>query len=589
MILAVTERQSHCTGSLCRLKHAFLLAIVAVAPQAAAQEPFRDSVLRRDITQLVASGRTADAIQRAQTALRENPADAGVRGEYIDLHLALAREWLSQRRFDDCLAATDAILAVQPDHHQALEIRQAINSARAAAAQQTPEITRLLRLELFETALERIQEVRTLRPDLAGVLATHERTAWLGAAEDHYFAGNFNEALALYEHVWSLDPGSREVSARWLLSLALVLSESDGGRAIEPDVAARLRERFTTVQARAEQPCVGHAIVGLLAEREARLIDAGQAYAAALDSRWQLPPVDRRRAAVADLRRQVVERLRGLYDATRGRVRDGAWQIALPGDWNHRQSAHFDVYARNDLVAERLAEAAEFHFIGLSDWLNTSDAHDWSPRCELRIHATLADLRENTGARGATHALTQTRRQGDRVLLRQINLVQDDPDLLASTLPHELTHILLAGRQLGDELPRALEEGLALQAESPARRLQIRRVLPPTAPAPAEILAVDSLPADELAFYARCDALTTLLLRRAAAADVAGTGPSPVSTVLRAFEHGCTGEWWKVFGWDSAAAMRADWHAWYESRREPPRMPLMFLAQPSKPNRDNGD
>jgi hypothetical protein len=152
-----------------------------------------------------------------------------------------------------------------------------------------------------------------------------------------------------------------------------------------------------------------------------------------------------------------------------------------------------------------------------------------------------------------------------------------------------LTHILLANTHQGGRLPRALDEGLALQAESPARRLQFRRLLPPTAPTPAELLTVTSMPPDELTFYARCDALTILMLRQAATADVGGADSSPVITVLRAFKNGYTREWWKALGWDSERAMRTDWHAWYEAHRNPPRMPLMFLAQPPKPDRDTND
>jgi hypothetical protein len=143
---------------------------------------------------LAGSARKRRAAARAHPADRvrrdrAGPGDFSVRHEYVKLHLALARDWLSQRRLDDCLTAVGAVLAVEPEHSAALEIRAEVLAARERAARQTPEIDRLLRLELFETALERIGEVKALRPDLAKSLAGRERVAWRGAADDHYFGG----------------------------------------------------------------------------------------------------------------------------------------------------------------------------------------------------------------------------------------------------------------------------------------------------------------------------------------------------------------------------------------------------------------
>ncbi len=589
MILAVTKRQSHCTAFTCWLKHTILLLLAATGPLAAAQpERPGQPALRREITALLESGRPEEAIQRVQTALRQAPDDAGVREEYVALHLALARKWLSQTRFDDCLAAVAAILAVQPQHEPALSIQREVLAARQRAAQQAPEIDRLLRLELFEAALERIHETAALRPDLAATLAARERSAYLGAADDHYLARNFNEAFALYEHVLSAAADlSADVSLRWSIALALALLESDSGESFDPDAAERLLARVADALRPSRDPLVGSAVRGLLAERSGQHLEAGRAYAEALVVRWQLPPADQRRAAVARLRQQAAERLRALYDTTRSRRRAGAWQVVLSGVWKHRETEHFDVYARNDLVAERVAEAAEFHFAGLSAWLETARTGPWEPGCELRVHATLEDLRQAIGTNGVTRALTQTRVQGDRVLLRRMNLFQDDPWLLGSTLPHELSHLLLADAHRDAQLPLALDEGLALQAEPAARRLQFRRLLGAYGPSPTDLLTATRIPADQLTFYARCDALTSLLLHQAGLASAVGPERSPVGTVLRTFRDGYTPEWRKTLGWETEQALLKDWAAWYAARRDPPRMPLMILAQP--PAQEKGD
>ena len=46
--------------------------------------------------------------------------------------------------------------------------------------------------------------------------------------------------------------------------------------------------------------------------------------------------------------------------------------------------------------------------------------------------------------------------------------------------------------------------------------------------------------------------------------------------------------WWKTLGWESEQALRRDWAGWYETRRQPPRMPLMILADPPTRPRNGG-
>ncbi|MFQ5804860.1 MAG: tetratricopeptide repeat protein [Phycisphaerae bacterium] len=591
MILAATERQSHCTALGCRLKRITLLLLATTAAAAATAQHERpgDAALRRELARLLETGQTERAVERVQAALRQAPEDARVRHEYVTLHLALARNWLSQQRFDDCLAAVEAILAVQADHEPARAIRRQLSAARERAAKQLPDIDQLLRLELFESALERIREVKALRPDLAPTLAGRERAAWLGAADDHFLARNFNEAFALYEHLLSLAPTAQaDVRLRWSISLALALSESDFAEPFDPESAERLLARVADEPSPAQGPLVGLAIRALLAERAGRQLEAGRTYAEALGVGWQLPPADQRLIAVARLRQQVVERLRVLYDANSSRRRDGAWQIVLPGVWKHRQTQHFHVYARNDLVAERVAEAAEFHLAGLADWLGVAHPGDWEPRCELRIHATLENLHQATGTRGDTRTLTRTRFQGERVLLRRTDLWQDDRWLLGSTLPHELAHLLPADTHRDAQLPLALEEGLALQAEPPARRLQLRRLLGASPPNPADLLRATRIPVDRLTFHARCDALTSLLLQRAGLTSADRSEAAAIAGVLRTFRAGYTPQWWKAFGWETEQTLLKDWFAWHEAWRHPPRMPLMILARPAGQDRGDG-
>ena len=573
-------------------KLARLATVILLAPAVLGQtvDPPGNPALRAELTGLLRAGTPEAAVRHAQAALKKSPDDPGVRHEYVTLHLALARNWLAQHRYDACLTALQAILAAEPDHEQALALRRQIRAAHTDADSCADQLDQLLRLELFEAALDRAKALKSLRPDLAQTLAAPERAAWLGTADDHYLARNFNEAFALYEQVLAGRPDApADVHTRWALSLALALSESDFSQAMDPNAAGRLLARAIDVLRKTDEPAISLIIGGLLAERAGQLLDAGRTYAEALGTPWKLPPADRRRETIAGLRRRAVRRLRGLYKTTPTHRREGLWIIALPNVWKQQQTPHFDVYARNDLIADRVAEALEYHYPRLANWLGVPTAETWEPRLEVRVHATQQDLHDSTATSGITFAVSRTRLRGDRVILRKLEVFQADPWLLGSTLPHELTHALLADAYRRATPPLAIDEGLALQAEPPARRLMYRRRLSGPLPSPGGLLTARGLPADVERFYARCDALTGWLLDRQGQRLSVAQESSPIPTLLAAFQAGLKTDWWTSFGWEAEPAMRADWQVWFAARRDPPRMPLMILVEPSPEHRKDAE
>lgn len=585
MLPRTRYKLSYSTVLLAALNLPVVLALLAAAAHAQGTRPAGSPVLQEELTKLIAAGRPEEAVRRAQQALCERPGDVGVRTEYVDLHLALARLWLAQRRFADCLTALDAIRAVAPQHPQASRMFDELRAARERAGAQITEIDRLLRLELFEPALDRIKDTKVLRPDLVEALQDRERAAWRGAADDHYLARNFNEAFALYESLLASDPNASEpVHSRWAVSLALALAGGDFSAASDANTTGRLLARAIDVLGKTREPILGKIIGGLLAERAGQLVDAGRTYCEALGVAWELPPADRRRAAIRRLREQVTVRAEELYRDTPVERRDGFWAIALPDVWKQRQTPHFDVYARNDLVAEHAAEAAEYHFAGIGKWLGTA-VPEWEPRCEIRVHATREELHRATGTTGITFAVSHTQLQGDRVLSRKLDVFQADPWLLSSTLPHELAHLLVAETRRQAAPPLAVDEGVALQAEPPARWLMYRLRLGVEPPDPAALLAAAQLPADVESFYAESATLVNWMLDQLGGQSTGGANVSPVPRLLDVFRDGVPADWGRQLGFDGEATMSKAWTVWYNARRAPYRMPLMILVEPAAEHR----
>ncbi|MCG3128155.1 MAG: hypothetical protein CHACPFDD_03031 [Phycisphaerae bacterium] len=577
------------------LKAGLLLA--AVAAIAVATPPAQENGLRGRLERLVSSGQTAEAVRLVQSELQAHPDDPGVRREYVDLHMTLARAWLDQRMFAECRAALDAVRRAEPRHAGAAALQNALASASADAPGRIGDVDRLLRLELFDAALDLAREIVALRPDLSAALRPRERAAWLGAADDHYLARNFNESFALYEKLLTLDPGAgADVHSRWAVSLALALGESADDPPLSQDAAGRLLARAIDVLRRTNEPVLGQIIGGLCAERGGQLVEAGRAYAQALGVAFELPAAEQRKPAVARLRRDALERARGLYDAIRPHRRDGAWAAALGDVWKQKRSAHFDVFARSELIAERVADALEHHLPRVEEWLGAAAGRGAPPRCEVRVYRDLDELERATGATGAARAVTHTKLRGAEIVSRTMNVYQADPWLLAGTLPHELVHVVVAERfaslhdapatqeavarrsvEPADATARprlALDEGLAIQVEPAARRLQYRRLLDAPRPALATLLAAERIDGDEGAFYARSAALVELLLKRGTTRDVLALAAAPPDDT-----------WTAAFGWESASAAAGDWRRHCDSARRPPRMPLMILTEPSAEHR----
>jgi len=558
---------------------AISLALLVSVTLPAAQDQAASGALREELAALLRSGRIDQAIGRAQAALKRAPDDPLVQNEYITLHLSLARMWFGRSRFDDCLSALSAVEALQPKNEAARSLRKSVSDARKTASARLPEVERWIRIERFETALDLAKEIQRIRPDLAARLASPRRAATLGAADDHYLARNAHEAFALYEQVLALTVApAPEVATRWGISLGLALAESDN-RPNDVATIQRLRKRLNDV-IRAAGDRVGFDLVrALLLEASGRDLDARHAYAEALEQNPRASATTQGARTLAALHASAIEKLHELHDQNRPQRRGELWRIVLPDVWKHRQTAHFDVYARNDLIAQRIAEAAEEHLTRINAWLGADPIDHWTPRCELRVHATLDELHAATKTTGITRAVTRTQLQGKQVLLRKVELFQDDDWLIGGTLPHELTHVLLAEAHRSPEFPTAIDEGLALQAEPPARRLQFRRYLAADGPSLAALLALRGPAPNELSFYAECDAVTTLLLSRAA--RVSESAHTPAASVSAAFAGGRSADWFRRFGFESEKDEQRVWGEWRAARRNAPRMPLLIRGAPT--------
>jgi hypothetical protein len=195
----------------------------------------------------------------------------------------------------------------------------------------------------------------------------------------------------------------------------------------------------------------------------------------------------------------------------------------IRGDRQVATSANFRVTNRHGgHDARQIAQRCEQWRASLQGYWCEEPASPWSPRCEVVVHANQASYLAAVGAGagqtfGSSYVEFSKNRQVQR---RQIDFRGDCEHGLAS-VPHELTHVVVADLLGGRQPPRWADEGMAMLADSAAKRRLHERDLQAglsqrTAFRTVELLNLDSYPHPSRvpAFYGQSCSLTALLVAR---------------------------------------------------------------------------
>ena len=94
----------------------------------------------------------------------------------------------------------------------------------------------------------------------------------------------------------------------------------------------------------------------------------------------------------------------------------------------------------------------------------------WSSKCDIYLHPTGEDYARETNAPPSTPGHASVIRDSERVTSLRIDLHCDEPNMLTAVLPHETTHVILAGRFGRHHVPRWADEGIAVLTE-PRQRI----------------------------------------------------------------------------------------------------------------------
>jgi hypothetical protein len=126
--------------------------------------------------------------------------------------------------------------------------------------------------------------------------------------------------------------------------------------------------------------------------------------------------------------------------------------------------------------AEKVAQIAEYTRSQMARKWFGKDGDDWAPKCDIYLHATGADYSRVTGvpANSPGHSRIESDPSNGRVVGRRIDVHCDNPALLEAVLPHETTHVVLAGQFGNQPVPRWVDEGVAVLTE-PVEKVNLHR------------------------------------------------------------------------------------------------------------------
>lgn len=145
--------------------------------------------------------------------------------------------------------------------------------------------------------------------------------------------------------------------------------------------------------------------------------------------------------------------------------------------WTVAETAHFRIFHhQGPELAQKVAQIAERTRAAMYRKWFGHDGVEWTPKCELILHNTADSYHKMTGvpATSPGHARIESDPSGKRVVSRRLDLRLDHPGVLETVLPHETTHVVLAGMFDGHAVPRWADEGIAVLSE-PAEKIQQHR------------------------------------------------------------------------------------------------------------------
>ena len=149
---------------------------------------------------------------------------------------------------------------------------------------------------------------------------------------------------------------------------------------------------------------------------------------------------------------------------------------ANPTDnWRVAETAHFRIFHnQNRQFVDSIAQIAEKTRKNMSAKWFGSKVRSWKSKCDIYLHADADDYSKATKVHKQSPGHSRIESKEGEIVGRTVHLHCDTYDLLTAILPHEVTHVVLAGQFGVRDVPRWVDEGIAVLSE-PEEKIQIHQ------------------------------------------------------------------------------------------------------------------
>jgi hypothetical protein len=147
--------------------------------------------------------------------------------------------------------------------------------------------------------------------------------------------------------------------------------------------------------------------------------------------------------------------------------KDQGWYIAETDNFRIFHNGSRELVNKVALAVEQTRVAMNRKWFGAA-------GEAWNSKCDVYIHAEGKEYARLTGVSASSPGHSRIETEGERVVSRRIDVHCDNPNMLKAVLPHETTHVVLAGKFGKHIIPRWADEGMAVLTE-PADKVELHR------------------------------------------------------------------------------------------------------------------
>ena len=267
-------------------------------------------------------------------------------------------------------------------------------------------------------------------------------------------AKRYPEALVAYEEAGKADPALlRSQQARWGYCLLFVTIDrynellDQSPESIDPAVWRELKQDAENARRLSPKISYSETVIAAIDERLAASVARVQS----------APPVVMNAKATQ------------AYGHSREAVAQPVafkHHLGTQQNWSVTETANFVIYHRDPALAEEVAQLSERARMASQDtWFRDEASPDWAPKCHMYLYPTGQEysMATNVGVESPGHSSVIN--NAGTIEKREVHLRADDPTMKYAVLPHEVTHVVLAGRFGTSSLPRWADEGMAVLTE----------------------------------------------------------------------------------------------------------------------------